>query len=1116
MRLHLSVYILFFTIMQVSAESFAQMVTLKERNVSLTSVFESIKEQTGYVFVYNSNEFRNSNVSIEVSNTSIEKALEECLKDLPFTFKIVENNILIRKDDAKLTAKATTAEVQAREIRGKVVDHTGANLPGVIIKVKGSTVSVATDIDGMYSIAARSGDVLVFSYIGFESAEAAVGDRTTINITLQESLMDLDEVVVVGYGSVAKRDVTGAIASITSKQIEERAPTNIFDAIQGQSPGVLVGQEDGRAGAQSSVIIRGIGTLGSGAAPLYIVDGAQGVNIDGINPLDVERIEILKDAASSAIYGARGANGVILITTKRGTEGRPKIEGTLLSTFGRIAHKIPLANANERRFFETKISGSSGTLNTDSLTPGRNADNDAFAFITRIAKRNDANVSLSGATKTLRYFTGIGYTDDESVIINQWAKQARFRLNQDFIPNEKFMMSNNLQFSLRNENMVPVRNVLHHGLARIPYYVYYYPDGTLAPTISGRRNPLANALLSKDLNKTYDANIYNMVQYKFTPELRFTADASLRYASNNRFRFTPRLLNASTSNANPINSGQEDTGLRTDWITQGYFNYNKTFEGDHSLTGLLGGSFENKKRRTTRMTGSDFLSEEVLTMNSAQITGVPTSAENESAAGSFFSRLGYNYKGRYQLNGIMRADASSRFGVDNRWGYFPSISAAWTFSDESFMQWSNNYITNAKLRGGYGVVGNDQSLGDYDAIQQYVFGSQFYNGVSGVVPNSTYGNNLLSWETNKQISVGLDLVLLNGRINFTADYYDKVTTDLLYTSPLVVETGFSRVAVNLGKIQNKGFEFIIDATPFKRQNFNWNVSYNISFNRGMVKELANHTPIQTGAGSLTEEGQPLGNFYGWRQLRVFPYDESNAFDENMNPLTPVFNGTTFTGYTLNGKPYTGVIRQKETNGLIAVGGDVDWEDLDKNGIIDDADRSILGNGQPDFTFGLTNNFQYKGLTLGFNFYGSIGGQIYNAALYDQTRYTDTGDTPPPAWIYGSWFNQGDITDMPKAKTGSTIGNTRAISSRYIEDGSFIRLRNIRLGYQLPTRLSSYIGAHRLSLYVQGNNLMTYSNYSHFDPEISMNDPLTLGVDGQGGNPRIPRKNEVLFGLNVTF
>jgi TonB-linked SusC/RagA family outer membrane protein len=1005
------------------------------------------------------------------------------------------------------------ASIFQSSVTGTVLDDKGETLPGVSVKIKGSNVVVITNSQGKYSVSAKGTDILQFSFVGYETVELAIKNKTVVNVSLKESLMNLDQVVVVGYGTVSKRDVTGAISSITSKQIQERAPVNIFDALQGLAPGVEISQEDGRAGAQGSITIRGIGTLGAGAAPLYIVDGAQGVNIDGINPMDIERVEILKDAASAAIYGTRGANGVVLITTKRGAEGKPKIEATGLSTYGRIAHRIPVANADERRLFESKISGS-GALSTDSLTPGRNADNNPYDFVTRIAKRQDANVSLSGASKTLKYFTGIGYSDDESVIVNQWAKQARFRMNLDFMPSEKFTMSNSLQFSVRNENMVSTRYVLYHALARIPYYVYYYPDGSLAPTISGRRNPLANALLGVNLNKTYDANLYNMVEYKFTPVFKFTADAALRYSANNQFQFTPRLLNACTSCTNPNNSGQEDTGLRTEWITQAYFNYNKSFNKNHTLTAVVGGSFENKSRFSSRMTGSDYLTEEVLTMNSAQITGVPTSSKTENVAASLFSRVGYNYKGRYQLNGIMRADGSSRFGADNRWGYFPSISGAWTFSSESFMRGISKVVTNGKLRAGYGIVGNDQSLGDYDAVQQYIFGSSFYNGVSGVSPNSTYGNNLLSWETNKQLSVGLDVALFNGKINFSADFYNKITQDLLYSSPLVVETGFSRVSVNLGTIRNRGFEFIVTATPYSKKNWNWTVSYNIAFNKGLVKELANHTPIQSGAGSLTEEGQPLGNFFGWRQLRVFPYDESNAFDNDMNPLTPNFNGSTFTGYTLNGQPYTGTVRKKQTNGLISAGGDVDWEDLDKNGIIDDADRSILGNGQADYVFGLTNNVSYKGFSLGFTIYGSMGGQIYNSALAAQTRYSDTGDSPPPSWIYGAWFNPGDITDMPKAKTGSTIGNGRAISSRYIEDGSFIRLRNIRVGYQLPKKVSSYVGAQRVSFYVQGNNLMTYSNYQHFDPEISKSNPLQLGVDSE--NARIPRKNEILFGLNVTF
>jgi TonB-linked SusC/RagA family outer membrane protein len=1109
MRAHIFLLICFLT---AFLNGYSQKLSFKVDKIQLEEVFKIIKNQTGHGFFYEQSLLNDAKlVTVNIKDLTLTETLDIIFKNQPLKYIIKNVTIIVSKKDVVSNVSYSLP----RLINGKIVTKTGEVLPGANISIIGKKPIVLSDSNGRYSIIAEEKDSLSFKYLGFINHSVKVGSNIIIDVVLEKKTLKLNDVVVVGYGQVGLNEVTGAMSSINSLQIGSRAAINVFDALQGQVPGVEVSQQDGRAAAQSSVIIRGIGTFGSGAAPLYIVDGSQNVNIDGINPLDIEKIEILKDAASAAIYGSRGANGVIFITTKKGKEEIINIDGILLSTWGCIAHKIPIANATERRLFDVKISGSSGALPTDSLTPGRNVDNNAYDFVTRIARRNDANFAVSGGSKIIKYYSSFGYTKDESVIVNQWAKLGRFRLNSEFIPSPKLSISNNFQFSLRDENLINERNVLHHALARNPYYVYYYPDGSFAPTLSGRRNPLANALLQKNLAKTYDANLYSKLQYKFIRNLMLTVDVSLAFNNFNSFNFMPRILNSCSSCTNPNNSAVESSGLKTSSITQVYFNY-QSKKSISQFSSTFGASIENRHYKTSKISASDFISEEVTTLNSAQVVGLTDANESENGSISIFSRVGYNFKNKLIFSGVLRADASSRFGKNNRWGHFPSISAAYVVSEEPSLSWTNKFLSNFKVRTSYGIVGNDQSLGDYDAVQQYVFVNQYYNGVSGVSLSHMYGNNLLSWETNKQFNIGLDLSFFKNRLKFTVDYYKKTATDLLYLAPLPQESGFANTSVNLGTISNKGLEFLVSFSPYVQKNWNWTVSYNIAHNKGIVKELANHTPIESGAGSLTQEGQPLGNFFGWKQLRIFPYDESNAFDVNMNPLTPNFNGSVFTGYTLNNQPYTGVIKQKQTNGAIAVGGDVDWEDVDKNGIIDDADRSILGNAQPDFTFGFSNNLTYKKFSLIFNIYGSIGGKIYNAALADQTRYTDTGDTPPPAWIYGSWYKPGDITDMPKAKTGSTIGNTRAISSRYIEDASFIRLRNIRIEYVVAHRLTKKLGAKRISIFTQSNNLMTYSNYQHFDPEISKNNPLQLGVDGESGTPRIPRKNEFIIGLNATF
>jgi TonB-linked SusC/RagA family outer membrane protein len=1005
-----------------------------------------------------------------------------------------------------------TLAQNAGTITGTVSDQlTKEALAGVSVRVKNGSAAVISDAAGKFTITARSTDILVAQFLGYESQEQAVGTNTKVDFTLSKSLTNLDEVVVIGYGTQAKRDVTGSITSVNATQIAERTPINIYEALQGQSPGVQVDQASGAPGAETSVVIRGIGTLGvRSATPLYIVDGAQGVNIDGINPMDVESIDILKDAGSSAIYGAKGANGVIIITTKRGKSGKTDITANLVNSYGTLSHKVASSNADQRRLYNIKLASGSGTLPADSLNPASNADVDALDAVTRVAKKNDASVSISGGNQAVRFLGSFNYVADESVILNSWGKQGRLRMNVDFEATPRLTVNSNLLFDLRNGNTVQESSSLNEAYARNPLYALYLPDGSLAPTNAGRQNPVAWSLLRVNLGKTYNATIYNKAAYRFNKNLLWSTDITMTYKNAHNTTFIPNSLGGAGVT---VNTGSDESTLNTFWQAQSFMNYTKNIGTNHTITGLIGVSADKSYSQQLKLSGNTWVSDLVLTLNSAQVYATPTTGDNASSNAAVFARVGYDFKKRYQLNGILRADGSSKFGPENRWGYFPSVTAGWTFSDEPFMSSiTNKFLTSGRLRVSYGITGNNQ-VGSYDAIQQYTFGTNFYNGISGVVLSNKFGNPTLGWEVNKSFDIGTDLSLFKGRANVVVDYYDKITDKLLYSAPLVVETGYSSVNVNTGSIQNKGLEFLVGGYLVRNRSFQWNLSYNMSFNRGTVRELVNHTPILSGAGSYTQEGHRLGDFLGWRQLDVFAYDQSNAFDANWNRLTPVFNGTTFTGYTLNGAPYTGTVKKKQSNGVTAVGGDVDWEDLDKNGIIDDLDRSILGNAQPDWIAGVSNNFNYKSFNLAVVVYASMGANIYNAIDASQSDYHEDGVTPRPYIILHAWDKQGDITDVPDAKIGAAIGNTRAISSRYVEDASWVRLRNVKLSYTLPARLGGYIGAKRVAASISGNNLLTWSKYIGFDPEFALTDPLRMGVESAS---RIPRKNEWIFGLLLNF
>jgi len=528
---------------------------------------------------------------------------------------------------------------------------------------------------------------------------------------------------------------------------------------------------------------------------------------------------------------------------------------------------------------------------------------------------------------------------------------------------------------------------------------------------------------------------------------------------------------------------------------------------------VLGVGAEKGFVHSSDLSGTNLVTETVLTLNSAQIKNPGVTSEEKYFKNSVFARLGYAYKGRYLFNSNFRADASSRFGKDNKWGYFPSASLGWRFSDETFMDWSRRYLDDGKFRISYGAIGND-NIGPYNAIQTYVFGSNYYNGISGVGPNTTFGNSTLAWESVHQFNVGMDLTFLKGRISFNVDYYDKITKNLLYSAPLSSNTGFNTVKVNVGAIENKGVEFVLSGYPIRNRNLQWNVSYNMSINNNTVKELYGGTDLLPGSPNVwkVSVGGRLGDFYGYRALGVYAYDQSNAWTPDyLHQLTPVFNNNVFSGYSLDGKPYTGDVKRMYTNGLPSMGGDMIWQNTNVDSVIDDNDRIILGNAQPKWIAGISNLVTYKQFTLSFSFYVSWGGSIYNNARAQLNLNATTNVTPEPDYIHGAWWHQGDVTIYPVAKNNS-LGNGRDGSSLYIEDASFIRLRNVRLSYDLPKKIMSKIKIDGLSVFVFGNNLLTWTNYTWYDPEISLGSALSPGLD----SGRFPRKREFGGGININF
>lgn len=1027
----------------------------------------------------------------------------------------------------------SVAIAQGIKITGTVKDGTGETLPGVSVKLKGTQQGTMTDVSGVFTInVPGTSSELQFTYVGYQSKEVKVGNQTNINVILAENANDLDEVVVTGYGgTVKKRDLTSATSTVTSKMIEDRQPLNIFDALQGQATGVLVVNDNGEPGAEGSITIRGPSTFsseGQGTDPLYVVDGVITPNFSSINPGDIQSFEILKDAASSAIYGSRAANGVILITTKRGVEGKPRLDVQYVYTMGKIAHEIQQSNPKDIRYYR-QLQGQLGVL-TDSLNPGLNSANDLQKLLLgNLAQKHDVRFSLSGGQKGLTYAASLNYLDDKGIALNTYVKRIQSRINVDYQATKKLKYSSNISVYRQAGNFANIGNSIRPVFDRPSSYLIYYPDGSLTSYINNKRNPIANATLEKNTREEYKTQFVNSINYDFTKDLKFSVALNAQLDDGERFFFSPRYV---TNQNADNNSATNQFNKRFYYEAQAYLNYNKTFNINHNFGFTVGATRDRAKFSDVFLSGTNFVLENVQTITGANITNLTAQRVSQSAVstGSYFARANYSYKGRYLLSGVLRNDASSRFGKDNRSGFFGSGSMAWRFTDEEFLSFTKSFLDDGKLRYSYGSLGND-AIGNYESIPRVEIGGNNYNGIGGISTTASFSNSTLKWETTVVQNLGLDLNFLKGRLTATLEAYIRNTRDLLYDRQMPKETGYNTIKVNVGDIENKGFEFALMGTPIVKKDFNWTVNANFSIQRGTIKRLYNGEEfIAVGTGGvsggnanyLIREGGRIGDFYGWKNLGVYQYDVSNAYTPEGQKLTPyeiTVSGTgkgtsSAKGYTLNGEEYTGtIVKKKNSDGTVLLGGDTEWLDINNDGIIDDNDRHVIGNAQADFYLGLVNSFTYKQFSFSFIINSTIGTQVYNQFKQNLTNFANNGNPSLPEAIYGAWTKQGDVATYPYYPDKDVRKSQRGGgNSLFLENGSFIRLSNARFTYRLDPKAAKKVFSRNLSVYVYGVNLLTYTNYSGYDPEFSPSSGLTPGDD----TGKYPKRRELGFGLTMGF
>ncbi len=941
-------------------------------------------------------------------------------------------------------------------IKGEVKDQQGLPLPGVSVKVKGTNQGVVTNEKGSYVLSAPTNATLVFSFIGFKTIEQPVNNRANIAITLSDDNQQLNEVVVIGYGTQTKKDITTAVVSISSKDIQNQPVTNALQALQGKAAGVQVTSQSGKPGAGISVSIRGNTSITASNSPLYVIDGVTSRNADFLNPNDIETMTVLKDASAAAIYGSSGANGVVLITTKKGTAGKLQVGFNAYTGISNIWKTQDVLNGSQYNDLLKELGYASfGSENTDW-------QKETFGT----GKQNNYQLSLAGGLKGGQYYFSTGYQQDKGTVAPAVLDKytANFNGSQNVTKWLKFTANAALTYrksvDVHDNTGTAGGGVILSALTTPPTIGVYTANGQYAgdPNQGGWENPIAYAYRENNHTRNFRFLGAFAAQVNFTNDLYFKSSIS----TNNNSNFYDGFLNPFTSDYGRTQQGRYQNNKTRDnvWLNENILNYTKNVD-KNAFTATGGMTIQSSDYYYLAHEETKFLD-----ANGALLPAATSIAPNLPSAAqwtkrSYLARITYAYDGKYLFSSNFRADGSSRFAKENRYGYFPSASVGWRISGENFMKDSKT-INDLKLRGSWGKVGNDEGIGDYSYMALYSPTTQ------GSYNFKQLENRDISWEKTTQTNIGLDLSMFNSRITFTADAYLKKTNDLLLNVPLPRSTGFDLQARNAGSMENKGLEFALSTKNFTKEKFTWTTDLNISFNRNKVTGLGNSIDNisfasinQRDDAIRVEVGKPLGAFYGYQ----------------------------FTGVD----PQTGMSTYADLNG---------------NGSVDAGDRTYIGNAQPKFTYGINNNLNYGNFGLALFFQGVQGNDLFNASridlegLYDSKNQLST--------VLDRWTHEGQITDMPKAIRSTDNSRT---SSRYVENGSYLRLKTATLSYNFGQVALSRWKMSKLTVFATSYNLLTFTKYNGFDPEVQQYDKSpSMGID----YGTYPQARTFLLGVNVGF
>jgi len=1018
---------------------------------------------------------------------------------------------------------------QTRRVEGKVTDQTsGVPLVGVSVQVKGTKTGVTTDKDGKYTIQVPSqgNSTLVFIYMGYIQREMNVGASGVINLTLSEDSKTLNDVVVIGYGTVAKRDLTGSVGSVNMKDLQ-KAPVKSFDeALGGRLAGVQVASNDGQPGSSFNIVVRGQNSITQDNSPLYVIDGfpLETSNNNAINPADIESIEVLKDASATAIYGARGANGVILITTKGGKIGAPVISYTGTVGFQQNTKKMDLLSPYEFVKLQEEID----PINTPALyyVGGKTLDSyksvigtDWQDQVFRTAPSTEHNLSLTGGTDKTQYVISGSINSQEGVLINSGFDRYQGRMAITQKVNDKFKVFASIDYSnIKANGTVPTAGT-NSATNNLLYSVWGYRpvtgsgvdliDQLFDPDIDGLNDYRVNPVLSSnnELRKatTNNLRVNSYAQYAFNKNLTLKVSGGI----SNNLRRNDVFYNSLTYYGSPSNSNKVNGSIlytqNTSWLNENILTFAKRFNKTHNLNIVAGVTMQEDKYSRYGLAAIQLPNEALGLDGLDQGTPLPVTAESSnSRLLSFLGRVNYDYKSKYFLSATFRADGSSKFLSGKRTSYFPSGSFAWRMSKEGFMK-NLLFVNDAKLRLGYGVTGNNR-VGDFSylSVLEFPIGGAygFNNAIStGAIP-LTYGNPDLKWESTAQANIGYDLSLFKDRISITADVYRKNTYDLLLNADLPYTTGYASAFKNIGKVRNEGLEFTLNTRNIDHKNFKWSSAFNISFNRSKVMALNEGQTFRTSSIAwensynstplyMARVGEPISQFYGYVFNGVYQYSD--------------FNEATPGVYTLKDN----VANNGNTRNTIQPG-DIKYKDLNGDNVVDSKDQTVIGRGQPIHMGGFTNNFTYKNFDLSVFLQWSYGNDIYNAnRMIFEGNMLNKKNLNQFAEYANRWTPDNQSNTLYRVKgQGPTV-----YSSRLIEDGSYLRVKTVSLGYNFGAEFLKKASLKSLRIAASGQNLFTFTNYKGMDPEVSVrNSALTPGFDYSA----YPRARAIVFSINTSF